>query len=80
MRKLEGVPGVTSVADGAAELLFAGISPRTADVTGRYFASQQPRPPSAAASDREAGRRLWEESAAMLGIDEPLAEYGPEST
>ena len=71
---LEAVPGVTSVEDGAAELLFAGVSPRTADVSGRYFAGQQPKTPSSAARDPEAARRLWAFSAEVLDVDEPLAE------
>lgn len=73
IKQLDAVPGVTSVADGAAELLFVGVSPRTAETSGRYFAKQQPRTPSAAARDREAARRLWQESARLLDIDEPLA-------
>ena len=66
------VPGVATVADGAAELLFPALSPRTADISGRYFAGQQPTPPSAAARDRDAARRLWTHSADLLGIDTPL--------
>ncbi len=73
-QRLEAVPGVTSVADGAAEILFVGVSPRTAEVSGRYFANQQPATPSEAARDREAARRLWTESARLLGVAEPLAE------
>ena len=74
---LEAVPGVTSVEDGAAELLFAGVSPRTADVSGRYFAGQQPKTPSSAARDPEAARRLWAFSAEVLDVDEPLADAAP---
>jgi len=75
VRLLDAVPGVTSVADGAAELLFVGVSDRTAGVTGRYFAGQEPTQPSAPARDRENARRLWTESARLLDIEEPLAEY-----
>jgi hypothetical protein len=64
---------VTSVADGAAELLFVAVSPRTAGVSGRYFTNQQPQTPSKAARNPESARRLWQESAALLGIEEPLA-------
>jgi hypothetical protein len=71
---LEAVPGVTTVADGAAELLFTGVSPRTAGVSGRYFADQQPTTPSEAARDADAARRLWTESAATLDIEEPLVQ------
>jgi len=73
-QRLKAVPGVTSVTDGAAEILFAAVSPRTADVSGRYFTDQQPRQPAEPARDREAARRLWTESARLLGIDEPLAD------
>ena len=76
LRRLEAVPGVTSVADGAAELLFVAVSPRLDGVTGRYFADQRPSTPSTAARDRDAARRLWTESAALLGIDPPLAADG----
>jgi len=72
LRRLEAVPGVTSVADGAAELLFVGLSPRIDGVSGRYFADQRPRSPSKAARDQAAARRLWRESAAMLDIEVPL--------
>jgi uracil-DNA glycosylase len=68
------VPGVTSVADGAAELLFAALSPRVADVSGRYFAGQSAGAPSAAANDADAARRLWAYSADVLDRPEPLAE------
>ncbi len=73
VRKLEAVPGVTSVDDGAAEILHAGVSPATAGVTGRYFADLEPRSPSMAARDDAAARRLWTESAGLLGIEVPLA-------
>jgi len=75
VQALDRVPGVTSVADGAAELLFVAVSPRTGDISGRYFAGQAPTSPSSAARDREAARRLWEYSAGVLGIEEPLGEY-----
>jgi len=74
VQRLEALPGVTSVADGAAELLFVAVSPRTADVSGRYFATREPRLPSTAARDEVAARRLWTESARLLGIEEPLAD------
>ncbi|NUE03432.1 SDR family NAD(P)-dependent oxidoreductase [Halorubraceae archaeon YAN] len=73
VERLDTVPGVTAVADGAAELLFVGVSPRTADISGRYFAGQRPRSPSDAAMDHDAAKRLWSKSAALLEIPEPLA-------
>ncbi|MFB6255852.1 MAG: SDR family NAD(P)-dependent oxidoreductase [Haloplanus sp.] len=72
-QRLEAVPGVTSVADGGAEILFVAVSSRVAEVSGRYFANQRPRTPSEAARDGEAARRLWTESAKLLDIEEPLA-------
>jgi len=73
VKTLDAVPGVTSVADGAAELLFVALSPRTAEITGRYFADQQPTTPSDAARDDGAARDLWAESAALLDVEVPLA-------
>ena len=75
-RALEVVPGVTTVADGAAELLFVAVSPRMADVSGRYVTGRRPTTPSSAARDPEAARRLWTYSAETLHIDEPLADHG----
>lgn len=78
VQRFEAVPGVTTVADGAAELLFAAVSPRSADLTGRYLTDQQPKTPSKAARDRDAARRLWTESARLLDIEEPLADAAAE--
>jgi NAD(P)-dependent dehydrogenase (short-subunit alcohol dehydrogenase family) len=77
---LDSVPGVTSVADGAAELLFVGVSDRTAGVTGRYFSSQRPTDPSQPGRNPDNARRLWAESARLLDIEEPLAEYAEAET
>ena len=76
-RALGLMPGTSTVDDGAAELLYLALSPETADVSGRYFAGQEPVPPSEAARDRGAAARLWRQSAEMLGIDEPLAAPRP---
>jgi len=72
MKGLSVVPGATTVADGAAELLFPAVSPRTADLSGRYFATQQPTTPSTAARDKGNARQLWAFSADILDIEEPL--------
>jgi hypothetical protein len=79
----------TSVAEGASTAVFLAASPRVVDVSGRYFADFdgrspfgsrtqsgdcEPREPSAAARDHTAQRRLWERSAELLGVDEPLAD------
>ena len=74
MKLLEAVPGVTSVDDGAAALLYAAVSQETAGVSGRYFAKQRSKTPSRAARDPNAARRLWVRSAELLDIEEPLAD------
>ncbi len=78
-KRLESVPGVTSVADGAAELLFVAVSPRTTDVTGRYFTGLESATPTDAARDLDAADSLWTASAELLGIDEPLADVSPDA-
>ncbi len=75
-QRLDRLPGVTSVADGAAELLFVAVSPRTAGVTGRYFTGLEPSTPTDAARDLEAAGRLWTTSADLLDIEEPLVDTG----
>ena len=74
LRRLEVVPGVTSVEDGAAEILFVGVSPRVDGVSGRYFTGLRPSEPSDAARSLSAARRLWRESARLLDIEVPLPE------
>ena len=64
---------MTSVAEGAAELLVPAVSPETATVSGRYFADLEPTAPSRAARDETAARRLWAVSADLLGVEPPLA-------
>lgn len=75
----EAVPGVTSVADGAAEILYVALSKQTAGISGRYFANQRETAPSEAAQDSDAARHLWRQSAEFLDIDEPLAGYGKQA-
>ena len=79
LQALDALPIVTSVADGAAELLVPAVSPETADVTGQYFADRRPTEPSRAARDATAARRLWEVSADLLGIEPPLSDASPRS-
>ncbi len=74
LQTLESVPGVTSVDDGAAEVLFVAVSPRASTISGQYFANQKPTVPSSTARDAEAAMRLWSQSATFLDINEPLAE------
>ena len=70
---LNAVPGVTSVRGGAAALVFLAASDRLDGVSGRYFSKQRQAEPSDAARDRTAQQRLWERSAELLEMQEPLA-------
>jgi len=69
---VEAVPGVTSVADGAAAILFVALSDRTAGLNGRYFTGREPVRPAEAARDADAARRLWTYSADALDVAESL--------
>jgi hypothetical protein len=73
-QSLDVLPFVPSPADGAATLVYLAVADRVADTTGRYFTDFAPETPTEAARDRDAQRRLWTESATLLGIDEPLAD------
>jgi NAD(P)-dependent dehydrogenase (short-subunit alcohol dehydrogenase family) len=75
---LDRLPFVTSVAEGAAELLVPALSQEGADASGRYFADRRPATPSRAARDETAARRLWEVSAELLGVDPPLSAAKPD--
>jgi hypothetical protein len=66
------VPGTSSVADGAAEVLHVALSDAAGSETGRYFSGQQPVTPAPDARDREAARLLWRRSADLLSIEAPL--------
>jgi NAD(P)-dependent dehydrogenase (short-subunit alcohol dehydrogenase family) len=76
---LDGLPFVTSVAEGAAALVRLAAGPDLAGVSGAYFTKQQRGTPTEAARDPDAQRALWERSAALLGIDVPLADAGGEA-
>ncbi|QAU14092.1 SDR family NAD(P)-dependent oxidoreductase [Halorubrum sp. BOL3-1] len=73
LQALDRLPVVTSVAEGAAELLVPALSPGVSDVSGAYFTDQRPATPSRAAQDATAARRLWEVSAELLEIETPLS-------
>ena len=67
-------PFVTTVEEGAAALVRLVAAEDLGDVSGTYFAKQRRKAPSEAALDPEAQRALWEQSAAVLGIETPLAD------
>jgi NAD(P)-dependent dehydrogenase (short-subunit alcohol dehydrogenase family) len=68
------LPFATTPAEGAATAVYLAVSDEVAEVTGRYFADCREKKPSTEAQDPRAQRRLWEASADLLGIDEPLSE------
>ncbi|MFC7137212.1 hypothetical protein ACFQRB_13705 [Halobaculum litoreum] len=73
------LPFVTTPADGAATAVYLAVADDVADTTGRYFADLREKKPSTEAQDPRAQRELWERSAGLLGIDEPLAADGADA-
>jgi NAD(P)-dependent dehydrogenase (short-subunit alcohol dehydrogenase family) len=73
---LDTAPFVTSVTEGAAALVYLAVSEDVADISGRYFDKQDLATPTMAARDRDAQQALWERSAELLDIEEPLADSG----
>jgi NAD(P)-dependent dehydrogenase (short-subunit alcohol dehydrogenase family) len=71
----ESLPVAETPEDGAATLLYLAASPAVADTTGTYFARRREIRPAAPARDPEAARDLWERSADLLDIEEPLADH-----
>ena len=69
-------PVAETAADGAATLGYLAVSPAVADTTGAYFARCHEIRPAAPARDRNVTRALWEQSADVLGMAEPLARRG----
>jgi NAD(P)-dependent dehydrogenase (short-subunit alcohol dehydrogenase family) len=69
-------PLTDSVEDGAATIVYLAASREVEGVTGKYFVRCKERRPAAEAMDVEAQKELWERSAELLGIEEPLADVG----
>ncbi len=55
---------------GARTSIYLATSPEVAGVRGRYFVDCREKAPSPAAHDREAQKRLWEESMRLTHLDE----------
>jgi NAD(P)-dependent dehydrogenase (short-subunit alcohol dehydrogenase family) len=53
---------------GAATSIYLASSPDVDGVSGEYFVKCKPRTPSKAARDTAAARRLWDESATLVGL------------
>ncbi|ERH08484.1 MAG: dehydrogenase [halophilic archaeon J07HX64] len=66
-------PVAETTADGAATLVYLAAAPAVADTTGSYFARRREIRPARPARDPETTRRLWEQTADILDIEEPLA-------
>ncbi|MFT4885176.1 MAG: NAD(P)-dependent dehydrogenase (short-subunit alcohol dehydrogenase family), partial [Natronomonas sp.] len=71
---LKTLPVGDTPKDGAATMVYLGASEEVADVTGKYFARCRQRRAAPSARDEEAMAQLWEESAELLDIEEPLAD------
>jgi retinol dehydrogenase 12 len=61
-------PFVLSPARGAKTQIFLASSPKVEGKTGQYWNRRRPFPPSRAAQDDEAARRLWEVSEKLTGL------------
>jgi NAD(P)-dependent dehydrogenase (short-subunit alcohol dehydrogenase family) len=57
---------------GAETSIYLATSPEVERVTGKYFANKKEAASAPASHDREAARRLWEISAEMAGLAQPL--------
>ncbi|MDY6819910.1 MAG: SDR family NAD(P)-dependent oxidoreductase [Halobacteriales archaeon] len=73
VRALDGLPFLTSVAEGAQTPVYLAAADGLEELSGQYFADCAPRTPSTAARDRAAQRRLWERSVELLDRPDPLA-------
>jgi NAD(P)-dependent dehydrogenase (short-subunit alcohol dehydrogenase family) len=61
-------PFMKTPEEGAATSIYLASSPEVASVTGQYFANSRPKRSSTASYNRDLAARLWEASAALVGI------------
>jgi retinol dehydrogenase-14 len=61
-------PFFISAAQGATTIVQLAASPELEGVTGKYFENGQEVPPAPLARDQALGQRLWEVSAALVGL------------
>ena len=54
---------------GAATPIYLASSPEVAGVTGAYFANRRPKQSSKSSHDLDLARRLWQVSAALVGVE-----------
>jgi NAD(P)-dependent dehydrogenase (short-subunit alcohol dehydrogenase family) len=53
---------------GAATSVYLASSPEVAEISGRYFAHQKEKQPSAVSQDFQSARRLWQISTELTGL------------
>jgi len=61
-------PFMKTPQQGAATSVYLASSPEVEGITGKYFADRKPHASNKASYDREAATRLWEVSAALVGV------------
>ena len=61
-------PFMLSPADGAKTSIYLASSPEVANVTGKFFDKCREVPPTPAAQDAAAAKRLWDVSAKLTGL------------
>lgn len=62
-------PFMKTPEQGASTVVHLASSPEVDGVTGAYFANRRAKRSSRSSYDRELARRLWEVSAALVGVD-----------
>jgi retinol dehydrogenase 14 len=68
-------PFFLSVEEGAAFIVQLAADPELEGVTGKYFETGKAVPPAPVAQDEAVARRLWDVSAAMVGLAPPAAPH-----
>lgn len=84
MRRFMSLRGI-GVEEGAATTVYLATAPEVEQISGQYFANQQPAQCSAAARDPKAAARLWQLSEVLTrsGATEIKADHAhsnPEGT
>jgi NAD(P)-dependent dehydrogenase (short-subunit alcohol dehydrogenase family) len=64
-------PFFLTVEEGAATIVQLAAAPELEGVTGKYFEKKVAVPPAPLAQDEALAKRLWDVSAAMVGLTEP---------
>ena len=69
-----------SPAAGAETIVYLASSPEVEGKTGLYFDKKVPKSPSRLAQDDAVARRLWDESARLVGLSGPISPSAPAVT